>query len=222
MSPKAVANRIKVRGCAMRAAQRACEPRGCARTELRVRPGRANSPRACRGCAGTARCARLLRRCAAPRQLRPTRATPPDVGAALRRRAAAPGVREAVPRRERLQVPHHQREPPAPGAPLLRPRRAVRRAALTPPRRAFCTPDGHLRPEPAQGGGQLLAAVRARFLGAPGDEVRPAAPQLQGLRPRRAADASARSHRNTRVAAQLVYNEYIANKTHIHMNGAPC
>jgi hypothetical protein len=32
--------------------------------------------------------------------------------------------------------------------------------------------------------------------------------------------ARARSHRNTRVAAQLVYNEYIANKTHIHMNGA--
>ena len=31
-----------------------------------------------------------------------------------------------------------------------------------------------------------------------------------------------RSHRNTRVAAQLVYNEYIANKTHIHMNGAFC
>jgi len=24
------------------------------------------------------------------------------------------------------------------------------------------------------------------------------------------------------VAAQLVYNEYIANKTHIHMNGAVC
>ena len=50
--------------------------------------------------------------------------------------------------------------------------------------------------------------------------MRPTAAQLQGLLPRRAADASARSHRNTRVAAQLVYNEYIANKTHIHMNGA--
>ena len=28
-------------------------------------------------------------------------------------------------------------------------------------------------------------------------------------------------HRNTRVTAQVVYNEYIADKEHIHMNGAP-
>ena len=44
--------------------------------------------------------------------------------------------------------------------------------------------------------------------------------QLQGLRVCGASDAAPRSHRNTRVPAQLVYNEYIANKTHIHMNGA--
>ena len=44
--------------------------------------------------------------------------------------------------------------------------------------------------------------------------------QLQGLRVCGASLTLYRSHRNTRVAAQLVYNEYIANKTHIHMNGA--
>lgn len=32
----------------------------------------------------------------------------------------------------------------------------------------------------------------------------------------------ARSHRNTRVPVQLVYNEYITDKQHVHMNGALC
>jgi len=35
-----------------------------------------------------------------------------------------------------------------------------------------------------------------------------------------APDSLRGRHRNTRVPAQLVYNEYIADKEHIHMNGA--
>jgi hypothetical protein len=40
-------------------------------------------------------------------------------------------------------------------------------------------------------------------------------------RARACARLHARRHRNKRVAAQLIYNEYIANKTHVHMNGTP-
>lgn len=31
-----------------------------------------------------------------------------------------------------------------------------------------------------------------------------------------------RSHPSTRVSAKVVYNEYIANKDHVHMNSTRC
>ena len=114
----ATASRHVAARCELRSAllRRRCR----AAADVRVRPARANSPRACSACAGTARCVRAPRRRAAPRPLRATRA---ERGLTWALRSlpprAAPGVREAVPRRERLQVPHHQRKPPAPGAPLL-------------------------------------------------------------------------------------------------------